>query len=571
MNKNLRRILPLLLGLLLIASLIWYLCVYDREFARDLLMQQARFFENRGDHSVAAWLYDAAYSHSGGDEKVAIELAQHFKENGNYTQAEVTLSKAIAEGGSEALYIALCKTYVEQDKLLDAVAMLDNIASSEIRAKIADLRPAAPATNTAPGFYSQYMTVHLTSGGGNLYITTDGSYPSTHNGPSDGIIELIGGENTVYALSVGENGLVSPLAIFGYTISGVIEQVEFTDPAFNAAVRKALGVSEDALLYSSDLWSVTELTVTDAGSFQELSYLPYLKKLTIEGGTALSLEGLSALSSLTELTVRNLMLSNPDLLTVAALPNLQKLTLNECGIATIANLAEAEHLTYLDLSHNSIQNFTSLSFLSGLTYLDVSHNGLTSLNALSGLSSLQVLKASHNALTTVAPVAGCIQLKELDVSNNAIETLAGLGALTGLEALNASFNALVSVQPLTDLTKLTTLNIGSNLLTDITGLSSLTALQFFDFSRNQVAMLPNWGKNSALITIDGSNNLISSLASLSYFGSLNYVLMDYNNISSVNGLATCPDLIKVSVYGNPVTDVSALTEQSIIVNYNPLG
>ena len=42
MKRNLRRILPFILALLLIASLVWYFFVYDLELTRDLLLQQAQ-------------------------------------------------------------------------------------------------------------------------------------------------------------------------------------------------------------------------------------------------------------------------------------------------------------------------------------------------------------------------------------------------------------------------------------------------------------------------------------------------------------------------------------------------
>jgi hypothetical protein len=54
MNKNIKRALPILFGIIIIASMIWYLFVYDQDFTRDMLLQGARFFENRGDHAVAA-------------------------------------------------------------------------------------------------------------------------------------------------------------------------------------------------------------------------------------------------------------------------------------------------------------------------------------------------------------------------------------------------------------------------------------------------------------------------------------------------------------------------------------
>ena len=133
MKRALKRILPILLGIVVIVSIVWYLFVYDRDFTRDMLLTQARFFEGQGNHTVAAWLYDQAYRQSEDNESVAIELAEQFKAAGNYTKAEYTLSNAIADGGSAELYVALCKTYVEQDKLLDAVTMLDNITDAAVQ------------------------------------------------------------------------------------------------------------------------------------------------------------------------------------------------------------------------------------------------------------------------------------------------------------------------------------------------------------------------------------------------------------------------------------------------------
>ena len=41
MKKTLKFLVPLALGLLIIASIIWYLFIYDRDFTRDTLLQQA--------------------------------------------------------------------------------------------------------------------------------------------------------------------------------------------------------------------------------------------------------------------------------------------------------------------------------------------------------------------------------------------------------------------------------------------------------------------------------------------------------------------------------------------------
>ena len=220
MKKLMHVLVPLLLSVLLVISVGWYLFVYDRDFTRDLLLQQARNNDIAGNSGLSSWFYNLAYNYSGQDENVAIELANQYKSAGNYTKAEVTLSKAIAAGATKELYMALSKTYVEQDKLLDAVSLLDKITNPEIKAEIEAQRPDAPISNYAPGYYSQYIDVTLYAAG-KLYYTTDGEYPSVQNPVYESPITLPAGETTVYAIAVDDNGLVSPLTVLGYTVTGV--------------------------------------------------------------------------------------------------------------------------------------------------------------------------------------------------------------------------------------------------------------------------------------------------------------------------------------------------------------
>ena len=99
----------------------------------------------------------------------------------------------------------------------------------------------------------------------------------------------------------------------------------------------------------------------------------------------------------------------------------------------------------------------------------------------------------------------------------------------------------------------------------------MTALTYFNFASNQVTALPEFAKDCALITIDGSHNLLTKLDPLSGLEHLNNVHMDYNEgIESVDCLADCHLLIVVNVYGTKVTEVDKLTDQSIIVNFNPV-
>ena len=572
MKKLIRVLFPLILILAIILCSVWYLFVYDRNFTRDMLLTAARYFESQGNRTVAATFYDLAYSHSGDNDAVAIELAEQYKSSGNYTKAEYTLSNAIADGGDLELYIALCKTYVEQDKLLDAVSMLNNITNPVIKEKLEKMRPQAPSVSAEPGFYSQYIQVEVTSDKGTLYTTTNGEYPSMEDSPYTEPIELVLGENTIIALSVADNGLVSPLATYGYIVGGVIEEVVFSDPAIEEALHEKLAIDPKDPIYTNALWDVLEFTMpSDAKIYSDLKYLTYLERLTINGGVSAELSNLSSLSHLNELVISDCTVNDEILAKIAALPMLKSLTLNNCGISSVSALSIASNLIKLDLNSNAIRNLKPLASLFKLQELYLQRNAVVDLSPLTGLTSLKKLDISYNALTSIAPVCSITTLNWLDANTNSIVNIGDLNKLTSLTYLSLAKNSITDISKVASCTGLTELNIADNALTDITALSSLVKLIYFNFSNNQVTELPQWGKECTLVTIDGTNNLLTSIDVLGGLNSLNNVYMDYNpEISSVEALASCPVLIQVNVYGTKVTEVTSLTDQSIIVNYNPV-
>ena len=50
-----KKLLPIILALLIIASLVWYCFVYDRDFTRDMLLSQARTQSTSGNAKIASW------------------------------------------------------------------------------------------------------------------------------------------------------------------------------------------------------------------------------------------------------------------------------------------------------------------------------------------------------------------------------------------------------------------------------------------------------------------------------------------------------------------------------------
>lgn len=570
MKKATKFLVAMLLLLLIILSVVWYLFVYDRTFTRDTLLSQARYQDLHGNARLSSWFYDMAYDFSGHDENVAIELSNQYKKTGNYTKAEVTLNHALSSQPTAELYTALCRVYVEQDKLLDAVNLLDHITDPAIQAELNAQRPSAPTPDQAPGFFSQYIDLHLTSSGETILYTTDNTYPTTKGPAYSGSIPLEAGETPIYAISVNKDGLVSPLAVMNYTITGVIEEVTFVDRAIERTVRELIQATSDGPLYSNQLWSIKEFTVpADASTFSDLERMPYLESLTIQGKTLDNLSFLSVLTNLKQLDLSTCRFPTDELAVLTGLTNLTTLNLAECGLSTIAGLTGVNSLRQLNLSNNTLRNLEPLSGMTNLTELSLQHNAVTGLDALSPLVNLSKLNIGFNAVTDLGPLSACVGLTELSANNNQIGGVSPVASLPMLTSLNLEENLLTDVSALAGSTGLTVLNIGSNDITDITPLNTLTKLENFNFSSNQIAQLPEWPDGSALQTIDGSYNQLTSIDVLKNMHELTYVYMDYNVLTNIDALAETYCLVQVNVFGNQIADVSKLREHDIIVNYDP--
>lgn len=570
MKKFLIFLVSLLLIVAIVASIGWYLFVYDRDFTRDFLLSQARYNDLYGNSRLSSWFYDLAYEHSGRDENVAIELANQYKSDGNYTKAEVTLSNAIKNKGTVELYSALCKTFVQQDKLMDAVAMLDNISDPAMKQALDQLRPSTPEPNYEPGFYSQYIDVALDSSSGTVYYTTDGEYPSIRGSIYSGPIALEAGETVIYAISVADSGLVSAPVVVGYTVGGVIEPATFADDAMEAAIRQTLGVSESNIIYTNVLWGIKEFVVPEnAGSLADLALMPYLENLTIMNQNLCTLSDLSSLSKLETLNLSGSSFPAEELAVLAKLPVLKNLNLSNCSLSTIADLAGAPSLTNLNLSSNTLRNLEVLSTMSGLEELNLKHNAVTSLSELRSLTNLETLDISYNAVTDLSPISACVKLNWLDAGSNQLTRVNGVEGLPLLTYLSLDYNALTDVSILGNCTELSNLSIANNHITDISKLVTLTKLDILDISYNSISNLPDWPNDCLLRTIDGSYNQLQSINTLAGLEHLCYVYMDYNKLTSVDALADNYRLVQVNVYGNEISTVAKLTERDIIVNYDP--
>lgn len=542
MKKAAKVIIPIILVLAILLGSAWYLFMYDTEFTRDMFLHTARFFHERGNYKIATWCYARAYDQSGDSASVAIELSSQHAEAGNYLQAEKALTSAIADNPSSELYIALSNLYLEQNKVKDAVELMDHICDPEgnvkpeIRDELSKLRPQAPTYNVEVNSEDKELnkSVTFSSTSGTMYACKD-VFPSITNpehkiSSSSKRFVFDEGQNKYCALVISDEGLASPLTTYEYELNSNhrrVTEVKFADKAVETALREVLKVDESAVIMTSDLWAITSFTVpADTKELDDLYHLIGLTELTIEGIPGTELSVLVNLQELKTLVIKDCVVDEETIELIGTLPCLESLTLNKCGLSTLNGLDYAKMLTYLDLTGNAIVDISPITKLSEIETLLLNENSLSSLPDMSAMSKLQTLEISNNVLTSISGIENCSALLVLDISGNRLN----------------SINEAASVYTLNKL----------------------------DFSNNHVSQLPNWDTSCHLVTINGATNNITDLTPLSGLGMLNNVLMDDNkNLESVECLAKCPVLIRVEVYGTKVKDVKALTDMSVIVKYDP--
>lgn len=554
MKKVLKILIPTVLVVALLATACWFFLLHDRQLTTNLLVSSAESMVSHGRYQRAITYYTWARKLSPNQTDIPLELADTYAASGNYTKAEYTLVSAISANPTDVqLYEALCRTYVAQDKLLDAVQMLDRITDESVKAQLDSHRPSAPVVTPESGYYTEYISVTAESPENKVYITVTGDYPANDDDLYTEPITLPAGESTVIALAVSADGLVSPAATFGYTIGGVVEEITLNDPGIDAAVREQLGLTAGSTLMTDELWSIASLelpeTVTD---LSDLVHFTALQTLSIQNISGMDFSVLRQLKNLQELNLSGCTISSNSLEAIGALTELRRLHLNSCALTDISALAQLTQLQELDLASNSISDVGVLSLM----------------------LELETVNLSNNPISSIAGLSTCSKLKSVDLSSCGINSIGSLSDKAQLETLTASNNQIVDLSPLANCTSLSELNVSNNLIVDISVLAQLPNLVTFLGDNNSINAIPDFDEaNCKLVTFSANYNLIADISGLCDITTLNTVAMDYNQVTDISPLATSANLIRLDIWNNPIKDVDTAVkpflDSSIIVNYNP--
>ncbi len=552
MKHTLKTIIPLVLILALLIAACWYFLFYRPDLTASALVYWGDRFEQQERYNRAITLYSAAAKLQPEDDRIPRWLAQAYVSSGNYTKAEYTLVGAITEiPDSVELYCALSRTYLAQDKLLDAEKMLDRITIDSVRNEIDRLRPAAPTLTPESGYYSEYIEVSAYAASGDVYLSTTGDFPSLQTDLYQAPVTLEGGETTVTAISVDQNGLVSGVVYGGYTVGNVVEPVTLQDAALESCVRELLGKDAGETLMTEDIWEIQELTLPDdVKSLDDLPLFTGLLSLSAHSLAGVDLTPIASLTTLRTLDLSGCTLSTSMLELIGTLPELTSLNLSQCAIDSINPLVGLTELEYLNITDNTVSDLTALSAMTQLEELYLGNNPITTITYLSSCPALRILSIESCGISKLTPLAGCTALEELYAANNSIE----------------------DISVLSDCTALRIIDVCSNQISDISILSQLPELVNFKANNNQITEIPVFdAETSKLVQFSANYNEIADISGLAGLVYLNYVRVDYNKVTDVYCLKDNYCLIQVDVWDNPIDTehIQEMQDIGIIVNYNP--
>ena len=523
-----------------------------------------------GHYDRAIWFYSKAADMDPENPEYVLDLADACIMGGSYTKAERSLVTYIRKAPSTELYAKLSSLYVAQDKLLDAQNLLDNITDPTFRSELDAMRPQAPVFSPESGEYSEYINLELT-GEGSIYYSMDEQYPSREDAPYAEAIALPAGATHVKAIIVGDNGLVSPIVEADYLIVGVVEEVNFVSSELETYIRESLYIPRTSPVYTSDLWTVTELSVPyDVSDYSDLNYFTNLTSLRIEDSTVSDYSFLLNTPDLEKLYLPGCMISEETMEYIGGLLKLKELDLSNCSLSTITPIGNLTKLELLDLSGNSISDISAFASVSELRTLDLGSNAVTTLDSLAEATKLEVLDISENSVTTLTPLMNCASLININACGNQLTEIYVAYNLISLQHILIARNSVADLSPLASCPNLTYVDASQNAVTDISFMGALANLTYVDVSHNAITAIPALPEGARLQQFYASYNQLSDISPLVGLQELTYVDIDYNTeVEEIESLAACPLIVQVDAFGTKVSSVTALTNMGAIVNFDP--
>ncbi|MDO4650633.1 MAG: leucine-rich repeat domain-containing protein, partial [Eubacteriales bacterium] len=363
---------------------------------------------------------------------------------------------------------------------------------------------------------------------------------------SNGVSESISQCKNLKSLKVNDSGL---------------DSLSFAAPLDQLAelVAENCAVSDLTPLENHEKLRQLELPNNQISDITPLKTCTQLENLVLSDNQVTSVEALATTS------MRMVYLNNnqvEDLSPLNAISTLSTVELNNNKLQSLSGLGNSgESLTWLSVKGNEISDISELASCNRMYSLWLSDNQITDLSACEKMLELKVLYADHNQISDVSGLMNSTELKDISVSDNQITDISFLeNNFDKLELLNISNNQVTSAKALAGSSNLKVFIADNNKLTSLEGLEGKESLYAVLVSHNEIQSLEPLSENTAkLLYVDFGYNQISDISVLSALsGKAVEVLLDNNRISDISMLPPQRRYAYLTLYGNPLQDISVI-------------
>ena len=162
--------------------------------------------------------------------------------------------------------------------------------------------------------------------------------------------------------------------------------------------RRPFLLADNGSILKVDL-SYTPLTDTDMAKMADGLHDVIWLHLTATNITDAGLQGLSTLTKLQELSLRDTQVSSAGLIHISGLTNLKRLSLTNTFVTDLSSTKKLTHLIGLGLRGTKVEDLTPIAGLLKLRELDLKGTRITDISPLAGLQELADLNVLETRIT----------------------------------------------------------------------------------------------------------------------------------------------------------------------------
>lgn len=418
------------------------------------------------DYNSAVEAYNEALVIDPKNTQAYMGLAQAYSGIQDYDQAEVAYRQLLElDTGNTEGYRQLAELYIRLEKLEEAKELLESAIqqtdSEELQELYGEMTPQAPTFSLQAGSYDTYQEVSIQAENSEhiIYYTVDGSEPSVDSSVYTEPVILTSGRTQLKAMVISSRGYQSDTASAEYDITVTPTEVTFADPVIEEAVRSELDLNYNERITTDHTAQVRQLSIV---GYNTLSSQYYSQSPTFtEDQYFINYSTYSTMGQVTTLE------------DLSTMPFLKRLHLAWQENTSLSGLASATNLEELSLIRMNMTTLEPVSGLTKLKKLNVEWNRISDLTPLSGLTSLTSLNVWGNQVTDLTPISGLKALTYLDFSRNKVQDISPVAQLNSLESLWMYDNEVSDFSPLEGLEQLRVLMIRDNPITDKTALQKV--------------------------------------------------------------------------------------------------